>query len=116
MNDRTRIITIAACTACLGAEGPARAGDYLVLRIDPAPLGGTQAVARDINNLGQVVGTYLTTGGELRTFLWQGDIDDIDPAHAAPISGYAINDSGTIAGETRDGDGDVVAFRAPART
>lgn len=71
----------------------------------------TQALG--INNLGQVVGTYMNADRTFGSFLWEnGQIRDIDipgiPRTDAAM--FDINDSGQIVGSATPGDGTLYGF------
>lgn len=69
-------------------------------------LGGTAAVPRDINNVGQVVGRFVNAAGAVHAFRWTeiGGIQDLGALDGAPgtASGTSeargINDQGQIVG------------------
>jgi probable HAF family extracellular repeat protein len=71
---------------------------------------GNGSDARDINDNGQVVGTYLSSSGITRAFLWQnGVMTDI-----GTFGGYSvakgINNNGQIFGASQDITGQVHTF------
>jgi probable HAF family extracellular repeat protein len=67
------------------------------------PAGGRFSLAADINNRGQVVGTYLTDSGEFLPFLWE-DGKKIDLG-TLPGGGYSvasgINSRGQVVGDSK---------------
>ena len=72
-------------------------------------LGGTDTVAYDINNSGQVVGFSHDAGGMPRAFLYgDGAMKDLSAGYAA-----AINDSGWVVGTALDAhfNGDGFLYR-----
>ena len=67
-------------------------------------LGGGDSTARAINNLGQVVGDSMTTGGEDHAFLYSdGVMTDLGSPGVASQAD-AINDPGQVAGDMTTGD------------
>jgi len=69
---------------------------------DLGTLGGQGAVARDINESGQVVGEALTEFGPHRAFLWTEahGMQDLGSVGNFNSSAFAINDVGVVVGET----------------
>jgi probable HAF family extracellular repeat protein len=73
------------------------AGGYEML----TQLGGIEAVCRDINASGTVVGTAVTSGGGVRAVTWapNGAITDLGvPQGATGSYGLNINDAGVVVG------------------
>jgi probable HAF family extracellular repeat protein len=68
--------------------------------IDLGTLGGDEAHARDINNLGQVVGESKTASGDWHAFLWDSadGMRDLGTLGGASSWGYGINDLGQVVG------------------
>lgn len=85
-------------------------------------LGGGEAQARGMNNLGDVVGTSRTAEGDFNAFLYtsQWGMEDLNSIHTDPQWDLNmpndINDSGQIVGQQslRDDDGDGVLDRGSA--
>jgi probable HAF family extracellular repeat protein len=69
---------------------------------DLGTLGGQFAIARDINESGQVVGEALTQFGPHRAFLWTEahGMQDLGSVGNFNSSAFAINDAGVVVGET----------------
>jgi probable HAF family extracellular repeat protein len=85
------------------------------LRVQPID---ASSVAYDINQLGDVVGSYHVVGAVDHAFLWRGgvmyDLNDFLPPNSGWVLNEAkgINDAGQIAGTaTRTIDGEKHAFR-----
>lgn len=69
---------------------------------DLGTLGGDLSRARDINDLGQVVGESRIVTGELRAFLYEGGQMDTLATLGGPVSrAFGINEGGTVVGESR---------------
>jgi RHS repeat-associated protein len=81
---------------------------------DLVGLGGTSALAQDINTRGDIVGYSTTASGETHALLWtaSGETDDIglEPGFPAESTAVAISDAGMIAGSLTGADGSH-AFR-----
>jgi probable HAF family extracellular repeat protein len=70
--------------------------------IDLGDLGGGVSDGEGINNLGQVVGYSKTASGEEHAFIYSnGQMTDLGTAGTTSYA-YAINDSGTVVGNTFD--------------
>ena len=69
--------------------------------IDLGTLGGNSAKPLDLNNVGQIVGSSLTTSGEQHAFLWEnGVMHDLSfVGRGTESQAHRINDAGLIAGE-----------------
>lgn len=107
--------TIAATLLALSSLSTATAQTRYSV-IDLGTLGGPQSFARDVNERRQVTGNASVEAGSnfpLQTFRWQdGSIVNLGtlPGAANDFSrGFAINDAGTIVGES--GNGPSFAFR-----
>jgi probable HAF family extracellular repeat protein len=91
----TGILTAGLLTAGLHAAPPR----FTVIELPT--LGGDQAVAFGINDLGDVVGWSLTRGGELHACLWDDGVPvDLGTLGGAQSRAWAINNAGTIVGES----------------
>jgi MYXO-CTERM domain-containing protein len=78
-----------------------RAADYTF--IDLRPAGATSVQVWDVNNLGQVVGTF-STGGANSAFVWQGGVLSplAGPAGAIGTSAFSISETGVVVGSFYD--------------
>ncbi|KAB2949511.1 MAG: hypothetical protein F9K17_02865 [Phycisphaerae bacterium] len=80
---------------------------------DIGTLGGTKALAYDINNRGQVVGAATLPGDQIgHAFVWRdGVLHDLGTLPGGTISiGYAINQRGQVVGLADASDGQVHTF------
>jgi probable HAF family extracellular repeat protein len=76
--------------------------------IDLGSLGGDQAIADDINDQGQVVGTSRTADGSWHAFVWEnGSMTRLgvigepnEPLDSLAARAWGINNSGQVVGET----------------
>jgi probable HAF family extracellular repeat protein len=82
--------------------------------IDLGTLGGSSAIARAVNDAGQVVGCSQTTSGRWQAFVWSDGTMRPLGSGTETSCAWAINNSGTIAGVTGEiVDGDhVVAWNS----
>jgi len=110
---KTLVLKYAAALALTAAAGTALGGDIQML----APLGGSDSVARDINDLGQVVG-YSTLAGDtaIEATIWNsGTASGLGLATGADHSyANAINNNGQVAGYSEFGatPGDIFNSRS----
>jgi probable HAF family extracellular repeat protein len=77
--------------------------------------GATETIARGINDLGQIVGSFRDASGDLHGFLQTGgsyvQLDYSDPfIRDHDTEAYGINDHGEIVGTVRDELGELTAF------
>src|SRR6266566_1305463 len=81
--------------------------------IDLGTLGGDESTARDINNLGQVVGAAQAKDGNFHAFVWSpcDGMSDLKVPALYDASATAINDHGQIIG-TADYDAGLVGEQA----
>lgn len=103
---RTRSLQFLLAAAALAAP--------LLAAADPryavTAVAGADSVARDINNLGQVVGAAYT-GGVYRGFVYgDGGLTDIGTLGGAGSWANAINDHGQIVGNAEAADGGTYGF------
>jgi probable HAF family extracellular repeat protein len=67
-----KLLRVAVLMAALGA-GAAQAASYTMTALTPA--GATSSDAWDVNNVGQVVGSYSSTSfSHSRGYLWSGGV------------------------------------------
>jgi probable HAF family extracellular repeat protein len=81
--------------------------------VDLGTLGGTHAIARGINDLGQVVGDAAVASGNDRAFLWdKGTMTDLGSLNGEPDGSFAaaINNRGQIVGGSQTADVQSHAF------
>jgi len=82
--------------------------------LDLGTLGGDTSLARDINDLGQVVGNSQVVSGQLfqdHAFLWQdGHITDLGTFGAESSKALAINNQGQIIGGLVDQSGQWLSW------
>lgn len=104
---KTTLLLGLTLSAALALHAPSASAQQYQL-IDLGTLGGSTSFALDINNLGQITGNAQTAVGQpaprLNTFLWNapGPMLNIGvlPGSNNFSRGYAINDAGTIVGES----------------
>jgi probable HAF family extracellular repeat protein len=79
---------------------------------DLGTLGGTDSVARAINDSGQVTGYAATADGAHHAFLWNGSaMQDLGTLGGTDSFGYAINAKGQVTGyASTAGDAETHAF------
>jgi probable HAF family extracellular repeat protein len=97
----------------LTAELRAAPPEFTVIELPT--LGGDQAVAFGINDLGDVVGWSLTRAGELHACLWDDGVPvDLGTLGGTQSRAWAINNAGTVVGESLllggSGSGQFKAF------
>ncbi len=108
---RTFLIILATVVAASGWL-PRPANGQQIIEIDVSALGGANVSPQDINNAGQVVGSYEASIGVRHAFVWMnGVMVDIETDPDATSTALAINDAGVVVGQTTDTDGDTIAFR-----
>lgn len=72
---------------------------------DLGTLGGNYSIACDINNLGQIAGTSVTTNGNRRAFLWEnGLMKSLGILGGSSSGATAINDNGYVVGSSTVAD------------
>ncbi|WP_225845169.1 hypothetical protein [Streptomyces sp. HPF1205] len=82
--------------------------------IDLGTLGGTDAGAAAVNNLGEVAGTSETADGARRAFLWRsGELIALDPPsdHYVTTTAAWLTDQGEVLGYAEDENGGQAAFK-----
>ncbi len=84
---------------------PLHAGAYLVTAL--GTLGGSNSAAFGINDLGQVVGSSITAGGQTHAFLYSDGVM-IDLGVLSPSDNFSqafrINDNGQVVGKSATAD------------
>ncbi|MBN2137085.1 MAG: hypothetical protein JW720_04710 [Sedimentisphaerales bacterium] len=80
--------------------------------IDLGTLGGSYSRAYGINELGRIVGTSQTAGGQLHAFAWDDEVGmiDIGTLGGSASTAYAINRAGRVVGSARTASGELHAF------
>ncbi len=88
---------------CIGAGSAVAVAANTAYEVkDLGTLGGDLSRARDINDLGQVVGESRIVTGELRAFLYQGGQMNNLATLGGPVGrAFGVNDDGTVVGESR---------------
>ena len=101
---KSLIFVIAFACALLALISPnwyrrvqANYGTYVIR--DLGDLGGGYSAGIDISNLGHVVGSSITTKGDMHAFLWQkGLIRDLGTLGGTFSQAYGVNDLGQVVG------------------
>lgn len=82
---------------------------------DLGTLGGTQSIASDINNSGQIVGNSAVSSGINHAFTYaNGVMTDLGTLGGTQSYAYGINNSGQIVGESNNPTEGLSAFRYSA--
>lgn len=110
---------LAACP-CEGSAQTALQGTYIKVDFP----GASRTYLYDINNNGQVVGDYLTAGGQIRGLLWQNesftsiDVPDADHTYPTGINNHAqivgfYDKNNQRLGFSRNADGGYLTLAPP---